>query len=118
MLGFTEKPLRLRRQRTEGWSKPLGSICCTRPGLLGNIFTKEDAERAGYADTQVGAVEMHRLWLDGVKYQDVEPERRLKVIERLSKIGGRHLLCFCHGSQPCHVDTLLERANPPKTLPT
>lgn len=45
-------------------------------------------------------------WLDGTKHQDVEPERRLWILENLEMLRGQTLGCFCK-PKPCHGDIYL-----------
>ena len=116
--GTETRPLGLQRKRVREWRMLPGGVCVTRPGLFGNLFTNEDARAAGYKDTQAGAVAMHRQWLAGTAYRDVEPERRAQTLAELPGLAGRHLYCYCSENRPCHRLNLLRAANPHLSFPT
>lgn len=42
-------------------------------------------------------------WLRGTSYQDVEPERRLWIIDNIDKLKGKTLGCYCRPKK-CHGD--------------
>lgn len=79
--------------------------------------------------TKLGKVETANLrecllafndWLDGTRFQDVEPERRQWVLDNLEQLRGETLGCFCK-PKACHGDIYrvklgemtLEEALPP-----
>lgn len=49
-------------------------------------------------------------WLDGIAYQEVEPERRQWILDHLDDLTGQNLKCYC-APHPCHADVLLKKAN-------
>jgi len=89
---MTESPGRIQLRRTRGWRKPPRTVVVARPTRWGNPFPVIDGDRAG-------AVENYRAWL---------PTSGLDPTE----LRGLNLACWCPLDQPCHVDVLLERANP------
>ncbi len=116
-----ETPRRLKRERRPGWRKPPNSFCINRPGMFGNPFTLEDALEAGRADPQAWVAGAYRGWLNGTAHQTLFQEQRARVLASLGRLRGRHLLCYCSVSEPCHADHLLALANfpahPPSTPP-
>jgi len=64
----------------------------------------------GKDGTREEVVEKHLMWLLGVDFQDVEPERRQWVIDNLIKLEGRNLLCFCDPFL-CHGENYIELLN-------
>lgn len=100
--------VRLRRSRTAGWRMPAGAVVVSRPTALGNPFGVEE-------HGQTGAVERHARWLDG-EGPNVQVDAagrsydRRQVLARLPELAGRSLVCWCREDEPCHADTLLQRA--------
>lgn len=78
---------------------------------FGNPFTHQD--KPTLASVIVGsraeAVQAYRDWLDGKAWADVEPERRLWILDQLPKLKGRRLVCWC-APLACHGDVLAEMA--------
>lgn len=120
---------RVQLSRKKGWRMPEGCVRCARPGKYGNpfyiggYFRMDDPDRlapfgsfaytealygpqAGYTRIRdnAQAVEWFRRYVSGWS-----PERRARVVMEL---GGKDLACWCKPSDPCHVDVLLEVANP------
>ena len=89
---MTDSPRRIQLRRTRGWRKPPRTIVVARPTRWGNPFPVIDGDRAG-------AVENYRAWL---ATSGPDP----------TELRGFNLACWCPLDQPCHVDVLLERANP------
>jgi hypothetical protein len=56
------------------------------------------------------AVQAFREWLEGSKWQDVEPDRRRWILEHLYTLRGKVLGCWC-SPKACHGDVLAELAN-------
>ncbi len=56
------------------------------------------------------AIKAYEDWLDGLRYQTIEPERRLWILEHLLDLKGQDLKCFC-APNLCHADVLLKKAN-------
>lgn len=120
-------PIRIQRKRVKGFKLPPNTICVTRGTEFGNPFKiggwykigsgkragefmwiqcydKFDAEREGYieADTVEKALEMYRTMLERYPFSD----------DKIEKLRGKNLACFCKEGSPCHADILLEIANP------
>lgn len=94
--------LRLNADRTIALMK--GGIDIGRPGLYGNpsaFGTTRDMDVKTL-------VEKYREWLTGEKYHDVEPERRIQILESILKgnLNGKGLVCYAHGGGACHGDVL------------
>jgi hypothetical protein len=51
------------------------------------------------------AVAAYRAWLNGDKYQDIEPARRTWILSNLDRLRGKTLGCFC-APKACHGDVL------------
>ena len=49
-------------------------------------------------------------WLDGTAYQDIEPERRLWILNNLPALAGKTLGCWCEPNAPCHGQSLARLA--------
>lgn len=117
-------PERIQRRRTKGFKMPENTVSVTRPGEWGNPFVvggwykigngqpgyswtrcldESLAKKTGY--TKLETVEQCIEW-----YRNL---LRLYPIreERLLRIRGKNLACFCPLGQPCHADVLLELAN-------
>lgn len=64
--------------------------------------------------TREESIQFHIDWLDG-KYPQVEPQRRLYVLEQVELMKGKDLRigCFCK-PLPCHCDEYARRANEPR----
>lgn len=82
-----------------------------RPSLWGNPFShlpKSAAEvKVANRDEAVAAF---RDWLAGARFQEVEPDRRLLILQHVSQLKGKVLGCWC-APQSCHGDVLAELAN-------
>ena len=112
-------PLRRQRKRTKGWRMEPGGVCCTRPGVLGNPFTRANCRAAGFTgtDAEIAArcVGAFRVWLGSHWRENWDGEEsrlaRQRILDRLPELRGRLLYCFCGLDQPCHVDVLAELAN-------
>lgn len=48
-----------------------------------------------------------REWINGVAYEDVEPERRQWILQNLHLLEGKKLGCYCK-PQSCHGDVYVE----------
>ncbi|HEX4620833.1 MAG TPA: DUF4326 domain-containing protein [Myxococcaceae bacterium] len=104
----TRWPRRHQRSRRRGARLLAEVVSCTRPGPFSNPFLTSEYGPAG-------AVERFRAWL-------AEPAQAA-LVERLRReLRGRDLACWCplvgadgrwfDPPPPCHVDVLLEVANP------
>lgn len=94
-------PHRVQLSRQKGWRMPENTISGARPGRLGNPFRIGDF---GIPDAKA-AVQRHEEWLDGRVVGPPVPD--------LAPYRGKNIGCWCRLDQPCHVDNLLRRANPP-----
>jgi len=106
-------PKRIQRKRTKGWRMPEGAVSVCRPGKWGNRFklggeylvTDEQGIRTVVVKNAQEAVDLFREWL---RNDEVGRELARRAREELR---GKDLACFCHPSQPCHADVLLQVAN-------
>jgi hypothetical protein len=103
-------PTRIQRQRTKGWRMPEGAVYVGRPSAFGNpfsigpdIYRNEIAVRL-YREQLTAAIE--RPWGPAV----ICLEFRI-MADRLPRLRGRDLACWCPLDVPCHADVLLELAN-------
>lgn len=77
----------------------------------GNPFSHQSGTLAIVVVASVAeAISAYEDWLDGLAYQEIEPERRLWILEHLSELKNQTLGCFC-APKPCHADVLLRKAN-------
>ncbi len=81
---------------------------------FGNPFTHltKDTLAKVVVGSREESIQAFRDWLDGTKYQDIEPVRRLWMLARIKELaydGGYLVLgCFC-APQSCHADVIRER---------
>ena len=129
-------PQRIQLQRTKGWRKPAKALVCARPSVLGNPFqiirTKDKiepwqvlyvphpnvdstpggpffvSEWATKLEAQRDAVDAYRDWATTGRNHYL----RVQFFIDNWRIAGRDLCCWCALDAPCHVDVLLELANP------
>lgn len=85
------------------------------PYHYGNPFShKEGTQAAVKVATAEEAVQAFDDWLDGTAYQDIEPDRRLWILNSLPTLAGKILGCWCvtpeHPDAPCHGRVLARRA--------
>lgn len=76
----------------------------------GNPFTHLDIPTRARikVNTAQESVQAFKDWLLGLKYQDVEPERRKWILENMqSHLKGKVLGCFCKPNV-CHGDVYVE----------
>jgi hypothetical protein len=106
---MTAAPKRIQRSRAKGWRMPPNSVSVTRPGPWGNPFRAEKAREAGYQGTDAELAGMCCAFFRNAMLA------RLPVVgdmpERLHKLRGKNLACWCPLDQPCHADVLIELAN-------
>jgi hypothetical protein len=114
-------PARIQLRRTRGWRKPADAVVVARPGKWGNPFTVGtemviDPQAGGDPDgdpvlvTADVAVAAFRH-LMATRLADPSPAGDMWRAE-LEKLNGRDLCCWCAPGLGCHVDVLLELANP------
>lgn len=117
-------PTRIQRRRTKGFRLPPGTVCCTRPGPLGNPFTVAECREAGYEGTDAEiaerCAEAFRVWAFSKYWREnwMGPESeaaKAKFKAAFDKLKGLveagevdHLACYCPLDKPCHVDVLIE----------
>ena len=103
---------------------PPNTVSVTRPGPLGNPFRVGD-----YLDVEGKLVKIESslhartLYMENVAAFSLrlakEPgdgngvKRAREWVERVKKLRGKNLACFCALDQPCHADVLLAVANAP-----
>jgi hypothetical protein len=76
---------------------------------FGNPFSHERGTLAVVrVKTREEAIGRHKTWLDGTTDQEVEPERRLWILQNLHHLRGKRIGCYCK-PLPCHGDTYAER---------
>lgn len=86
-----------------------------RPSKWGNPFTHErkivgtighytrTTLATHIVKTREDAIQAHLDWLRGVKWQEVEPERREWILNNLHMLKDKVLACWC-SPLPCHGD--------------
>jgi len=100
---------RIQRSRKKGWRKPEGSVIVDRTSRWGNPYTKADAQEAGYCGSNAFLVENFDDWINGNR--DYKTDQRDIILNNISELRGKNLVCFCPLDQPCHADTLMRLAN-------
>jgi len=73
----------------------------------GNPFSHRPGIRVIRVLDRGEAVSSYRDWLLGRKHHNVEPERRLWILDHLIELKGKRLGCYC-APAACHGDVLLE----------
>ena len=100
-------PARIQLRRTKGFRlqdasralNGLAALSCARPSDRGNPF------KVGRDGTAAECVELYR--------HEMKVRAPIEWHQAwLAKLSGKNLACFCPLDQPCHVDVLLEMANP------
>lgn len=77
---------------------------------FGNPFSHKDGTLAAVkVETVEEAVQKYDEWLDG-KHPEIEPQRRLWVLEMIPFLRNKKLLCYCDVGSPCHGRILIRRA--------
>jgi hypothetical protein len=113
------RPRRLHRTRRKNNRTPKGAVYVGRPTIWGNPFA--DRAKIGHKRSVI----LFSAWLRG----DCSPRvlkaagftraeiatlerRRAVLLERLPRLAGKDLQCWCPtSSEWCHADVLLEIAN-------
>lgn len=65
------------------------------------------------------SVDTYKSWLDGTSHQEVEPKRRVWILNNLDKVRqARKVICFCAPNR-CHGEPLIDKAfeKAPKKAP-
>lgn len=120
------KLTRVQRKRTKGYRLPPRTVCCTRPGPLGNpwhvsddfpthmftpefiphVFVREFRRwvQQGGLDVQQGQFPIYAKLAEQHKKFEAA-FAKLKAMVEAGEVG--YLACYC-GEGPCHVDVLIE----------
>jgi hypothetical protein len=117
----TREPKRIQRSRQKGARMPQGAVYVGRPSVFGNPFAPKIIPGWATLSRQY-AVEDFRNWLahpeifhsntsGGFPTKAESRQARDRLLAALPRLTGRDLACWCHMSQPCHADALLEMAN-------
>ena len=78
---------------------------------FGNPFSHLPGTLAGIlVGSRDEAVQAFGEWLDGTAWQEVEPARRLWILENIESLRGKELVCFC-APLLCHGSILAARAD-------
>lgn len=116
-------PERIQLRRSKGWRMPPGAVNCARPTIFGNPFTHPDPAQAveAYRRHCRGGTQTFQLEPGGLQFASRMHKDCLHWAwpewlreKGLPAIRGKDLACWCPLDQPCHVDVLLELANPPE----
>ena len=116
------RPVRLQLSRRKGFDlqasshrrNGLGAVNVARPSGYGNPFIVGEFPALAYSryttsrvETADEAVSLYRrLCIENfAKYDD--------CVDRLLKLRGKNLACWCKPGAACHADVLLEFANAP-----
>jgi hypothetical protein len=106
-------PKRIQRKRAKGWRMPGNAVYVGRPTKWGNPFTGPDAvEKYRYAVSQWPIP--RRVWVEWAFAGGSVGVLGLLAMRNeygLSKLHGKHLVCWCPLDKPCHADVLLEIVN-------
>lgn len=113
-----EQPKRIQRKRTKGWRMPPGTIYCGRPSRWSNRFvvSPNHPDLAHYADYTKN-VDLWNGWPVKDAETAVKAFREMQCTEAFvrtarSALRGKDLACWCGADEPCHVDVLIDVANP------
>jgi hypothetical protein len=111
-----EKPKRIQRKRTKGWTMPPNTVYVGRPSDFGNPFVVGDpvySQAAHFDDdsslsagsiwvTEMNCPLLFRVWAE---------QMSTSYPAWLDRLRGKSLACWCKEGDPCHADILLELAN-------
>ena len=116
------RPVRVQRQRTQGWRTPPCGCGCGqparyvgRPGKWGNPYSAMDAGRRypSLTSEQVSGFIVNQVRFDlRVEHLDYPSNAQIRA-----ELRGHVLMCWCPLADaagdrfPCHADVLLELAN-------
>lgn len=103
---------RIQRKRTKGWRMPENTVYVGRPSKWGNPFNINNHRYDVYETNgrkRLYAMLDFGLWLRG-DYPDVDPERRIYILDHLCELKGKNVACWCSLSEYCHADVLLSMA--------
>jgi hypothetical protein len=82
---------------------------CSNKFHYGNPFTHivESKLASVFVESRAESINCFRQWLEGNRWKDVEPDRRIWILENLKSLKDKRLGCFC-SPHPCHGDVLAE----------
>lgn len=112
----SNKPQRIQRKRSKGWTMPAGAVSVTRGGQWGNEFKPgETLRRFSPVDGTPEIIPIPdaatavRLFRERIERALQDWPQRTRA--QLEQLRGKTLACWCKLSEPCHADVLLELAN-------
>lgn len=95
-------PIRLKRSRRKGWRKPENAVIVDRTSMWGNPFSTKDEFEKSITDVIHG----------NEKHIDPAALARLKrILNNISALKGKDVICHCGPEDECHGDTLMSLAN-------
>lgn len=100
-------PVRVQRQRTKGWRMPPNAVYVGRPTAWSNPFVPGRFSSIIGRDV-IDRADATRLYREYCEWWDGTTDSSQRVAVQLR---GKHLVCWCPLSEPCHADVLLEWAN-------
>jgi hypothetical protein len=120
------KHVRIQLSRKKGWKMPPNTVKVDRSSGFGNPFPvcKGASTRMGKTSDVwvVGTFEGPAMW-----FKDSKPEAtelavkafrawithpaQSSLLNKVTKLRGKNLACWCPLDQPCHADVLLDLAN-------
>lgn len=107
-------PERIQRKRTKGWRMPAGAVYCGRPTAWGNPWrvgsTTWTVKPGGLIDREPHPPLTAHQAVESYRNSITHDPAQIAMIR--TELGGKDLACWCGPDQACHVDVLLEIANP------
>lgn len=111
------KPQRLTRSRKRGSKMPENAIYVGRPTLWGNPFSIDHFGHAkcvilhaSWLNGQIGDLMMEQLAFCPKEIETLHRKRTL-TLQRLHRLAGHDLVCWCpQSSDWCHATTLIDMA--------
>jgi hypothetical protein len=102
---LVHRPVRMQRGR----QVPVGAVYVGFGTKWANPIKRRDVETLISSEADVAAVCKQRGWKAAavLLYRDYLLEEGLDPTE----LQGKHLICTCKLSEPCHADALIELAN-------
>lgn len=111
------KPIRIQRKRTKGWSMPENTVYVGRGSRWGNPFYvgKPNVKQGTFyaCNTNDEAILKYKQFVSvGIISNNVLGNDDYSLIPEIKQdLRGKNLACWCALDQPCHADVLLEIAN-------
>jgi len=77
---------------------------------FGNPFSFGGKSKISRLDffTREECIDAFREWINGTNYQDIEPERRIWILENMPLLKDKVLGCWCAFPEKCHGDVYAE----------